>query len=234
MKLKYLEEINSTNSYCKNNILNLEDRTIVYTFFQTSGRGRFARQWVNLGKDNLYLSIVLKPSSVLMPVYSNLTQYTSLILAQTFMESGVSPKIKWPNDILIDSKKISGILAETVFKNGELNGIIIGVGINLNADAKDFLQIDKPVTSLNLELNKAVDKIEFFERFINKFFDSYDLFLKEGFMFIKPKYEQFIDFLGKEITINNLDEKVVGIAKEITNDGAIVINDKKFFTGDIL
>ena len=53
-------------------------------------------------------------------------------------------------------------------------------------------------------------------------------------MFIKPKYEQFIDFLGKEITINNLDEKIVGIAKEITNDGAIVINDKKFFTGDIL
>ena len=234
MKLKYLEEINSTNSYCKDNILNLEDRTVVYTFVQTSGRGRFARKWVNLGKDNLYLSIVLKPSSVLMPVYSNLTQYTSLILAQTFMESGVNPKIKWPNDILIDGKKISGILAETVFKNGELKGIIIGVGINLNADAKDFLQIDKLVTSLNIELNKTVDKIEFLERFINKFFDGYDLFLNGGFMFIKPKYEQFIDFLGKEITINNLDEKIVGIAKEITNDGAIVINDKKFFTGDIL
>lgn len=234
MKYIFLEKINSTNNYCKENIDNIEDETVVYTSVQTSGRGRFSRKWVDLGQDNLYLSIVLKPSDKLESVYSNLTQYTSLVLAETFSEYGVNPQIKWPNDVLINGKKISGILAETVFKSNKLKGIIIGAGINLNADENDFLQIDKPVTALNIELNTGIDKMEFLQNFINKFFDGYAKFLKEGFVLIKPQYEKFINFIGKEITINNLNEKITGIAKKITNDGAIVIDDKKFFTGDIL
>ena len=67
----------------------------------------------------------------------------------------MKPNIKWPNDILINGKKISGILAETVFSNNKLNGIIIGVGLNLNAKKNQFSIIDKPVTALNLEINKT-------------------------------------------------------------------------------
>lgn len=234
MNFKFLEKINSTNSYCKENIDNLFDKTVVYTSVQTSGRGRFSRKWVDLGCDNLYLSFVLKPSSHLESVYSNLTQYTCLILAEMFSEYGVSPQIKWPNDILINGKKISGILAETVFKNNELKGIIIGVGINLNANEKDFSKIDKPVTALNIELNKSIDKMIFLESFTNRFFDGYEKFLKDGFISIKHKYENYINFIEKEITINNLNEKITGTAQEITDDGAIVINGRKFFTGDIL
>lgn len=234
MIFKFLDSINSTNSYCKENIDKIADKTVVYTFIQTSGRGRFSRKWVDLGQNNLFLSFVLKPSSNLEPVYSNLTQYTCLILAETFSQYGVIPKIKWPNDILVKDKKISGILAETVFRNNELKGIIIGVGINLNAELKNCLQIDKPVTALNLELNKDIDKAEFLKIFTDRYFAEYENFLKDGFIKIKSQYEKYINFLGKEITINNLNEKITGTAQEITNDGAIVINGRKFFTGDIL
>ena len=108
----FLEEADSTNKYAKEHIEELEDKTVVYTYNQTSGRGRLNRKWSYGGKDNIYASIVLKPSCEMKDVYSNLTQYLSVVLAQTFEEYGVIPKIKWPNDIRINGKKISGILAE--------------------------------------------------------------------------------------------------------------------------
>lgn len=234
MKLKYLQTIDSTNSYSKQNIDTLDDKTIVYTYNQTNGRGRFDRKWVDLGSENLFLSIILKPSNELKPVYSNLTQFTALKLSQTFEGYGISPKIKWPNDILINDKKISGILAETVFRNNTLKGLVIGIGINLNADKKDFSQINKKVTSLNLEINKNVDKTEFLEKFINNFFNDYEKFLNKGFTTIKDAYTKRANFLNKEISITNFDETITGTVDSINDNGAIVINGKEIYTGDII
>ncbi|MGN1124736.1 MAG: biotin--[acetyl-CoA-carboxylase] ligase [Candidatus Gastranaerophilaceae bacterium] len=234
MKLKYLQTIDSTNSYSKQNIDTLDDKTIVYTYNQTNGRGRFDRKWVDLGSENLFLSIILKPSNELKPVYSNLTQFTALKLSQIFEGYGISPKIKWPNDILINDKKISGILAETVFRNNTLKGLVIGIGINLNADKKDFSQINKKVTSLNLEINKNVDKTEFLEKFINNFFNDYEKFLNKGFTTIKDAYTKRANFLNKEISITNFDETITGTVDSINDNGAIVINGKEIYTGDII
>ena len=89
MNLHYLEEIDSTNKYAKEHIKELSDKTVVYTYNQTNGRGRLNRKWSNLGEDNIYASIVLKPSGQMQEVYSNLTQYLCVILAQTFEEYGV-------------------------------------------------------------------------------------------------------------------------------------------------
>ena len=75
MKFLYLEEIDSTNKYAKDNISKIEDKTIVYTSKQTDGRGRMERKWSYTGDDNIYASIVLKPSSKMKEIYSNLTQY---------------------------------------------------------------------------------------------------------------------------------------------------------------
>ena len=234
MEYKYLKEINSTNTYCKENMDTIFDKTVVYTYNQTQGRGRFNRSWINLGEENLFLSIVLKPSDKIKEPYSNLTQYTSLALSKTFEGYNVKPTIKWPNDILINNKKISGILAEAVVKENLLKGIIIGVGINLNAKEADFTQIDKKVTSLNLETGKDINKNSFLKNFTKHFFENYETFINTGFSTIKDEYQRYITFIGKEVSINNLNETITGTAQEITTDGAIVINNKKYFTGDIL
>lgn len=234
MKYKYLEKIDSTNSYCKENIDSLHDKTIVYTSNQTNGRGRFDRVWIDLGTENIYMSLVLKPSKELLPVYSNLTQYTALKLAQTFEKYKLTPQIKWPNDILINDKKISGILAETVIKNNELKGLVIGIGINLNANENDFLKIDKEVTSLNLEIKKEVDKQEFLKSFSKTFFEDYETFLENGFFYIKKEYEKRVNFIGKEITIQNINQTITGIVDGISNSGAIIIDNQEYLTGDIL
>ena len=94
MEFCYLEEIDSTNKYAKENIKNLSDMTVVYTYNQTNGRGRLNRKWNNTGYDNIYASIVLKPSSEMKEVYSNLTQYLCVVFAKTivFCYNGISGK----------------------------------------------------------------------------------------------------------------------------------------------
>ena len=147
MELVFLEEVESTNKYAKEHIKNFNDMTLIYTDNQTNGRGRLDRKWSFGGKDNIYASIILKPSDEMKEIYSNLTQYLCVVLAQTFEEYGVTPTIKWPNDIQINGKKISGILAEGVIENGKLEGLILGFGINLNTKIDFLSKINQPATS---------------------------------------------------------------------------------------
>lgn len=227
MNIIYLYKVNSTNLYAKENIEKLSDKSVISADIQTNGRGRFNRNWVDMGEGNLFMSIVLKPSSVFSPVYANLTQYLSVILCRIFEEYGLEPEIKWPNDVLIDGKKISGILCETVIQNGSLNGLILGVGVNLNAD-KDKLSLvsDKPVTALNLELSREYeDKHLFTEKLLNEFFKHYDSFLMNGFIMIKDEYLQKCGFIGKKIKVKLYDKTIDAVAMRLNDSGELILKD---------
>lgn len=239
MNLLYLEEIDSTNKYAKENITSISDGTIVYTQNQTDGRGRLNRKWSYLGKDNIYASIVLKPSDTILPVYSNLTQLLCLILCQTFEEYGTNPKIKWPNDVQINGKKISGILAEAVMGKGVLKGIVLGFGVNLNTTQETLDKIDQPATSLNIETGKTIDREEFLEKLSTRFCLLYNEFIEGGFLLIREDYIRRAGFLNKDITVKVLNEKYCGVATDVTENGALKLKDKNnkehiLLIGDIL
>ena len=235
----YIEQVDSTNKYTKEHIGDISDKTIVYTFNQTAGRGRLCRRWDYVGEDNIYASIVLKPSDKMKDVYANLTQYLCVVLAQTFEEYGVEPKIKWTNDILINSKKISGILAESILEGGLLKGIVLGVGINLNTKKDALKGISQPATSLNIETGKNIDKNEFLKRLLDRFFLRYDEFIAQNFLLIKDEYIRRILFLNQKITIRVFDKEISGFAAGITDEGGlrILTEDNKeqvLLIGDIL
>ena len=239
MNLFYIEEVDSTNKYAKEHIQDLSDKTVVYTFNQTSGRGRLDRKWAYLGKDNIYASIVLKPSEEMKEVYSNLTQYLCLVLAQTFEEYEVIPKIKWPNDIQINSKKISGILAEGVIEQGKLKGLVLGFGINLNTKKELLDKINQPATSLNIETGKIIDKEIFLKKLLARFCLMYDEFIETGFLLIKEEYLKRAGFLNKNISVKVFDKTISGLAKDITDNGALRLIDNNnqehiLLIGDIL
>lgn len=234
------DEIPSTNSYALENIKDLNDKSVIFAQKQTCARGRFNRKWVSDNCENLYFSIVLKPDKNLqtkLPL-ANLTQYMSVIICEVLELYKVKPQIKWPNDVLIDGKKIAGILAESSIKGGELNGIVIGVGINLNSTPQELLKIDQKATSLNLETNKKIDKELFLREIIDKFFEKYEKFLSIGFEMIKNDYTQKCSFLGSKIKIKEFDSSFDAIAKNILDDGTLCVklNDqtKTLKTGDIL
>ncbi len=240
MNIIQLEEVSSTNLYAKENLDSFEDKTVIIAISQTSGRGRFDRKWVDLGEGNLFMTIVLKPSNSFEEVYANLTQYLSVVLTKILEEYGLSPKIKWPNDVLVNDAKISGILCETVMQGTNFKGLVLGIGVNLNADKGDLRQIkEKVATALNIELEREyVDKNLFTEKLLNEFFKNYEEFLKQGFLMIKKEYIERCSFLGKEISVKVFNDKKSGIAKTINDNGELVIeknNDEFILTmGDIL
>ena len=234
-----LEEINSTNLYAKSHLDEINDKTVICTDKQTSGRGRFGRAWFDLGEGNIFMSLVLKPYEDFKPLYANLTQYFSVILCEILEEYGLKPQIKWPNDVLVDGKKIAGILSETVMQGHNFKGLVLGAGINLNAKSDDLKQItDKEVTALNLEIGQFVDKHIFLDKLMNRFFENYDKFLEQGFVMIEQDYIKRACFLGKEISVKDFNNTISGLAKSINSAGEIILerdgNDITVTIGDIL
>lgn len=180
MDILNFKELDSTSVWARKNLKDLEDFKIVSADIQTQGHGQFERKWYSTDKNggNVYISIVLKPKNI--EHLNELTRYTSCIGAKTLEEYGVQPKFKFPNDILIEGKKIAGILAESVFIGNEFKGVIVGIGINLNLNEEDVKNIDIPATSLFLETGKNIDKDGFLEKLIKNFKEEYYSFLENG------------------------------------------------------
>lgn len=180
MDILYFKELESTSVWARKNLKDLEDFKVISADIQTAGHGQFERKWFSSDKNggNMYISIVLKPENI--EHLNELTRFTSYIGAKTIEEYGIKAQFKFPNDILINGKKIAGILAESVFIGNEFKGVIVGVGINLNLTPDEAKNIDIPATSIFIETNKNVNKDEFLEKFLNNFKREYDSFLKSG------------------------------------------------------
>lgn len=235
----HLKEIDSTNNYVKMHIQSLNNLTAVYADTQTSGRGRLDRKWIDTGDENLFLTIALKPYTEINSIYTNFTQFLSVVLSLVLEEEyNLNPKIKWPNDVLVNNKKIAGILSEGTSKGAQFLGLALGVGVNLNTEHEKLSKIDKPATSIYAETGMKIDKTVFLEKLLRKFCLLYDGYVCKGFPSIKNDYINRTNFLGKNITINVLGKQHTGIAESITDEGALIIkegSDKNtYYIGDIL
>lgn len=238
MELIFLEEVGSTNAYVKQHMSELSDSTVVYTSHQSDGRGRLSRKWIDTGENNIYMTFCLKPSCEFQEIYSNLTQYLSVVLCKTLEKYGVDSKIKWPNDVLVDGKKIAGILSETSMQGSSFKGIALGIGVNLNTSQTLLDSIDKPATSLAVILNKEIDREKFLKTLTDEFFLNYNRFLNTGFAMIRDFYLNHASFLNTDISVNVLGKIESGCAVDITQDGALVLEKDNIkntlLIGDIL
>ena len=173
------------------------------------------------------MSIVLKPSQRFSNVYPNITQYLSVALSKVLEAYGLTPKIKWPNDVLIEGKKIAGILSESVMQGGKFKGLVVGIGVNLNAKQADVESVpDKLVTALNLELGVNIDCDSFMKSLVDEFFENYDKFLENGFEMIKDDYINRNCFLNKELNVQIFNNVEIGFAESVDDSGALVLQTK--------
>ena len=238
-KIIEFENLSSTNKFSLEKIDYYPSDTVIRAQIQSAGRGRFDRKWISDKKDNCYISFILKPNIKYRENFANLTQYLSIVLCELICQFGVFPEIKWPNDVLINGKKIAGILSEVSFSGEHFNGIVLGVGVNLNLQASEIAKLSIPATSLNIEISKHIDSDIFVEQLVEKFFENYDVLLKEGFSYFRAQYISFSNFIGKQVTIKNPNIQNLGMAINVCEDGAIEIltangETKKFFSGDII
>ena len=239
MQILHFETIDSTNTYSLKHFDELEDMSIITADTQTAGRGRFQRQWISKEKENLYLTFVLKPDK--KEHLANLTQYLCVVIAKVIESYDVQTQIKWPNDVLIKGKKISGILCESSLKQNKIQGVVLGVGINLNMSPKTIELINKPATSLNLETGFSINKNDFQNKIIQEFFLNYSNLVEKGFDTIKNDYKKRIDFIGEKIIVTQRDNapKEEYIAQDIDNLGNLIVKDSKgliktLFSGDLI
>jgi BirA family biotin operon repressor/biotin-[acetyl-CoA-carboxylase] ligase len=219
---RYLKEVDSTNSYALRNLDVLRDREVIIADIQTGGHGRFSRKWLSNVPDNLYMSIVLKPSGK-TDTLTGLTLYMSTVICELLEEYGVKSSLKWPNDVLVQGEKIAGILGETKYQKNTLKGYVLGTGINLNMTVEECAKIDQPATSLNLHTGKRVNRDDFTDRLLKGFFSSYRNYLSTGFSLVRDAYLQRCAIIGRKIIISTQDQQYSTTAKSLTADGEMII-----------
>ncbi len=235
-----LDEVHSTNSYVLENLAYLDNRSVVFSTRQTNGRGRFNRKWIGDNSDNIYMSLLLKSDDFSDFPLANLTQYLSLAIC-IWLENDfdLKPNIKWPNDILINNAKLSGILAETSCSDNKISAVVLGLGLNVNMDENTLSNIDQKAVSLKVLKGESFNCELLLRNILDCFFKNYDDFVNFGFPFIKDEYIKRCSFLGKNILISENGIKKPYFAKSVDNHGLLTAIDEnnnvcKIITGDVL
>jgi BirA family biotin operon repressor/biotin-[acetyl-CoA-carboxylase] ligase len=220
-----LSEIDSTNRYALINLERLPDRQIIVADRQSAGYGRLGRHWVSDKPGNLCMSMVLKPSggSSLTSSCSGLTLYLSEVLCRLLQKYGIEANIRWPNDVMVQGRKLSGMLGEARFRGDELRGYVLGIGVNLNMTAEELRIIDQPATSLSLLTGTGIERDRFLDRLLNLFFATYEQFLREGFPMIIDSYSARCSFLGGPVEAATPAVRYHGIARGFTDEGSLVL-----------
>lgn len=186
------DSIASTNDWAKEHLATFakEALTVVTAQKQTAGRGQFNRDWISPEGKNLYTTFSFFIRKDLDDALS-LTHIMAIAIAEMIEEEGLSPQIKWPNDVLIEGKKVAGILCETVPMQ-ELTGVVIGLGLNINMSAEELAPLGRPATSLAIEKGSSYDCSTVETRLQKLFLKTLKQFLKRGFTPFLPTFRRLL------------------------------------------
>jgi len=215
-KLISFDELDSTNKYIKNNLGALESGTIITAKNQTNGYGRKGRVWFNDKDKSLTFSMLVKQN--LREDLGLITQLAAVSVLKTLEQYNINVSIKWPNDILINNKKICGILVENIISDDSVS-VIIGIGININNKEFDKSIIDK-ATSLYLETNHRFDVLNIQNVLLEKLEYYYNQYLNNNIEFLDISRSKSC-LIGKEIYLENQHETV--LVKGIDNLGRLIV-----------
>lgn len=204
------DTVTSTNDFLKQNKANLDHGTVVSASVQTKGRGRKERTWMSQ-KGNLYFSFLLTKDIAYKDLARILFQ-TSISIIKVLEEYGVKADIKYPNDIIVNKKKIGGILIET--SGGQaLDSICVGVGINVMQE--NFPNLETKAISMVNVLHKQIDLQDLMNRFIN----TYNILEEETLSYIHGCYIKYSMVIGREIQIDGQRASI----KDVTRSGYLVV-----------
>ncbi|BAB05404.1 biotin--[acetyl-CoA-carboxylase] ligase [Halalkalibacterium halodurans] len=199
---------------------------IVLANEQTSGKGRMGRGWYSPPGSSISMSIIFRPQ--LPPQKApQLTLLTAVAIVRAIKETtGLDSDIKWPNDLLIDGKKIVGILTEMQADQDSVHSVIQGIGINVNHQEEAFAEeIRKIATSLAIKKGEPIQRAPLIAAILKNIELFYDLYLQHGFSRIKPLWEAHAISIGKRIRARMLNDVKFGVAKGITDDGVLLLED---------
>ncbi len=233
--------ISTTNDFAYRRAqLGAKEGTLVIAEKQQQGRGRLSRQWDSPFNRGLWFSIILRPG--LPASKAGLIPYLGSVSVAEAMEKlyQLKPNLKWPNDVLINGKKMCGILSEAEFKNGKIDFIILGIGINANQKEKDWTPELKDIaTSLRIELEKRVDRAEFLAEVLLQLEKNYEDSQLTGFKNIVNNWKVRCPKYHKSIVVQQENEQLEGRFADIDENGFLILETesgdrKKIVAGDLI
>lgn len=219
-----LSAIDSTNSYLKELVSQntVENLAVVWTTNQTNGRGQMGANWVSEKDKNLTFSVLVKNALHDSNKIFDLNVCVAVTLIEVLEKYKIANLvIKWPNDILADKKKISGVLIENSFKStGEILSIV-GIGINVNQD--DFSDLPQ-ASSLKKMTGLSWNVEELLHLFLQQFEINLEVFQKQGEAFFWDKYQQYLFKRNQPAAFEMLDKtRFMGSIQEVTKNGLLSI-----------
>ena len=221
-KIIPFQSIDSTTSYLNENFKSLAEGDVCFSLHQTGGKGRRGRVWQDEGKDLLFSILFLEGLNEKLALA--LPLLSGAAVAQTLVGLGFDPKIKWPNDVLLNDKKCCGILVEGVSETS-IDAIISGIGINLNEDSFPE-DIAYKATSLHIQSGLTYDPKEVLSLFLKEFDELYEDYKRGGKRYLTLIRERFY-LLGKEVYLNYHNENLSGSVEGIDDEGSLLLNDGK-------
>ncbi|OLP65013.1 Bifunctional ligase/repressor BirA [Bacillus pumilus] len=238
-RIYFQEEVTSTQLIA-HDLVNegVPHGTLVVSDHQTKGRGRLQRVWHSPNGTGIWMSLIVRPE---IPLYQapQMTLLASVAITEAIkQQTGLSPSIKWPNDIMLNGKKVVGILTELKAESDQVHAVIIGSGINVNQTADDFPDELKDVaTSMRIELGEKVDRAALIQSIMYHFETRYDEYLKHGFQPIKQLWETYTMTIGKRIIARTVNGQYTGKALGMNDEGVLLLETsdgiQKIYSADI-
>lgn len=199
------------------------DGTVVSADMQTAGKGRRGRTWQSANGENLLFSILLRPD--MEPDKApQITLLMALAVTKTLREEyAFDAKIKWPNDVVVNGKKVCGILTEMFLNGSDIDSVIVGTGINVNQTVIPD-ELSESATSLFLEKGQSFIREEILNKVLSAFEQYYENFLKEDSLEnIVPQYNEWLVSLNTEVRVLDPKGEYSGIARGINDGGELLV-----------
>lgn len=238
-KCIYREEVSSTNDVAKE-IANIgcEDGAVVVCGRQIKGKGRLGREWAEINNDSIAMSMVLHPDISPMEA-PQITLIAGIAVARALRNTaGVNACIKWPNDIVVNGKKICGILTEMNAEIENIKYVVVGIGVNVNQEAFEG-ELKEKATSLYIENNKRYRRNILIRGIINELNKIYNQFINEnGFAGCRMDYLPLCINIGKKVKAIYRKSEVTGEAVDVNENGELVIKTQagdmvNIFAGEV-
>ena len=231
-KITFLDSVDSTNNYAAKlvNENKIENGQVIMADFQGEGRGQRGATWHSERGMNILISIFLELDNLSVKNQTFISKFVAVSIYDALKTLGLQPKIKWPNDLLINGKKICGILIENQFTGHQIKSSIIGIGLNVN---QVVFEIDK-ITSLTLELGTNQDRMSILGILINSF-NKNIVYIDQNSDYIEKAYLQNLYLLEERSSFYN--EKLgdfVGVITGIDSDGKLLVSiEERILSFDI-
>lgn len=236
----HFQETDSTNTRAKDLASNgAPEGTVVIAEKQTKGRGRRGRDWFSPVGDGIYASLILRPA--ISPVRApKITLMAAVAVAESLLSlTQLDVRIKWPNDILINGRKIAGILTEISTEMDRVDYIVVGLGLNVNTSFESSSgEVKERATSILVETGKRFPRIKLIRTYLQLYEKYYEMFNKSGFEPIMSRWKELANILGQRIVVDTIGKKYIGEVLDVDDDGVLIMKDDqgtihRIFSGDV-